>query len=106
MKHWSKLPEMQKKAKYQLYFIEETARNIILIAEEPIYINKYTTPLGEDVEVYFYLAEDLGEYQGEIKEEDREISKWFDIKDVRDILSYDDLIEMWDEVLPTIETQI
>ncbi|MBR6252776.1 MAG: NUDIX domain-containing protein [Clostridia bacterium] len=86
--------------------IEETARDIKLIMEEPIYINKYTTPQGEDVEVYFYLAEDLGEYQGEIKEEDKEISEWFDIKDVRNILSYDDLIEMWDEVLPIIETQI
>ena len=52
--------------------IEETGRDVKLLNEEPIHINKYVTSSGEEVEAFFYLAEDLGEYQGEIKEEDRE----------------------------------
>ena len=86
--------------------IEETNRDIKLILEEPIFVNKYTTSSGEDVEAIFYLAEDLGPYMGEIDEKDREICEWYKIEDVRDILTYDDLKEMWDEVKTIIETQI
>ena len=86
--------------------IEETGRDVKLLNEEPIHINKYVTSSGEEVEAFFYLAEDLGEYQGEIKEEDREICKWFDIDEVRDILTYEDLVDMWDKVKPIIETQM
>ena len=86
--------------------IEETARDVKLVLDDPIYINKYITSKGEDVEVYFYLAEDMGEYKGEIKEEDREKCEWYDIDEVSNILSYDDLLEMWNEVKPIIETQI
>ena len=86
--------------------IEETGRDVRLLKEDPIFVNKYVSSKGEDVEVLFYLAEDIGEYQGEIKEEDREICEWYDISEVRDKLSYDDLIEMWDEVKPMIETQM
>ena len=83
--------------------IEETMRNIELIEEEPIFINKYTTSHGEDVECYFYLAKDLGEYQGIIDDKDKEICEWYDVDDVINILSYDDIKEMWIEVLPIIK---
>lgn len=39
--------------------IEETMRDVELIKDEPIYLNKYITSSGEDVECYFYLAKDL-----------------------------------------------
>ena len=86
--------------------IEETGRDVRLITEEEIFKNSYTTSKGEDVECFFYLAEDLGEYQGEIAQEDREICEWYDISEIRQKLTYDDLIEMWDKVKPIIETQI
>ena len=78
--------------------IEETARDIELIYEEPISVEKYTTPRGEDVECYFYLAEDKGEYQGEIAEKDREICKWIKFEEVEGILSYDNPVKMWNEI--------
>ena len=86
--------------------IEETGRDVRLLLDEPIHVNKYTTSSGENVEAIFYLAEDLGEYQGEIKEEDKEICEWFNIEEIREKLSYKDLMEMWDEVKPIIETQM
>ena len=39
--------------------IEETGHDTKVYSNEPIYINRYTTSSGEQVEVYFYLAEDL-----------------------------------------------
>ena len=86
--------------------IEETYRSIELLREEPIFCNKYQTSSGEDVECYFYLAKDCGPYEGFIDEKDREICQWYELDEVRGILSYDDLIEMWDEVLPIIKEYI
>jgi len=86
--------------------IEETGRDVKLLLDEPVCVNKYVTSKGEEVEAFFYLAEDLGEYQGEIKEEDKEICEWYDILEVREKLSYKDLVDMWDEVKPIIETQM
>ncbi len=83
--------------------IEETYRNVKLLKEEPIYTNRYVTDLGEDVECYFYLTEDLGEFEGDIDEKDREICQWFEIDEVREKLTYDDLKELWDDILPTIK---
>ncbi len=77
--------------------IEETQRNVKLLSNEPICINKYKTSQDEDVECYMYLAEDLGEYKGEIAEKDKEICEWIDFDKVYDKLSYDDLKEAWNE---------
>jgi 8-oxo-dGTP diphosphatase len=78
--------------------IEETGNDVKLILEEPICINKYTTSSGEDVEVYMYLAESLGEYKGIIAEKDRELCEWVNLEDVDSLLSYDDLKGMWESV--------
>lgn len=86
--------------------IEETGHDVKLILDEPVFVNKYTTPAKEEVECYFYLAEDMGEYKGEIAEEDREICEWMPIENVRAKITYDDVIAMWDEVKPIIEKYI
>ncbi len=86
--------------------IEETGRDVRLILEEEIYRNDYTTSKGENVECYFYLAEDIGEYKGEIADKDREICEWYSISEIREKLTYEDLVEMWDKVKPIIETQM
>ena len=39
---------------------EETKRVAIILDEEPIYVETYVTPSGEDVEMYYYLAKDGG----------------------------------------------
>lgn len=78
--------------------IEETSRDVEVVRNEPIYLNVYSTPRGEDVECHFYLAVDKGPYQGEIKEEDREICKWFKLDEVEKYLSYENVIDMWNEV--------
>jgi ADP-ribose pyrophosphatase YjhB (NUDIX family) len=77
--------------------IEETARDVKLIKNDPVCINKYQTSAGEDVECYMYLAEDLGDYKGEIAEKDREQCVWIDYDKVYDTLTYQDLKEAWKE---------
>ena len=86
--------------------IEETAYDLVLLKEEPIIINKYTTSNGEDVEVYFYLANEQGPYLGKIADEDREICEWVDFDDVSDILTYGDLKEMWDEIKEIVRAEL
>lgn len=78
--------------------IEETGKNIKLLDDNPICINKYITSSGEEVEVYMYLAECLGDYDGIIAEKDREISEWYTIDEVEKKLSYDDLKALWNSV--------
>ena len=39
--------------------IEETGHDAKLYSNEPIFINSYKISAHEDVEVYFYLAEDM-----------------------------------------------
>ena len=78
--------------------IEETGKDIELLRDDIIYTQKYTTPLGEDVEVQFYLANEIGEYQGEIKEEDKEICKWIPFDEVSNILSYESNQKMWNSI--------
>ncbi len=86
--------------------IEETAYDAVLLKEEPIITNKYTTDRGEDVEVYFYLANEQGKYQGEIAEEDREICEWFDFSEVEEKLTYDDLKKMWNEIKELVRAEL
>ncbi len=85
--------------------IEETGHSIKLIKSEPIFIDKYMASNEESVEVYYYLAEDIGEYTGEIKEEDKEICEWMPFEEVESILTYEDLKEMWRAALPMIKEQ-
>jgi len=86
--------------------IEETGRSVKLLKDEVLYHNIYTTPKGEDVDAVFYLAEDLGEYDGYIAEKDKEICEWFDVDKVESVLSYGNLIEMWNSVKPVVETYL
>ena len=85
--------------------IEETACNVVLLREEPIIINRYTTSSGEDVEVQFYLANEQGPYAGKIAEEDREICKWVDYDSVEGLLTYGDLKEMWNEIKEIVKAE-
>lgn len=77
---------------------EETGRKCHLIEIDKVNILEYITPRGEDVEVYFYFAIDDGESDKIIPEELQEELIWVDSKDVKNKLTYDDLIKMWNKV--------
>ena len=77
--------------------LEETGRNCKLLEEEPIYIDKYNNKEGS-VEVYYFLAEDLGKINEEIDEE----LIWVKIDKVLDILEYESLKEIYRNVYDKI----
>ena len=77
--------------------IEETGRKCRIIMDDPIYIMKYKNKEG-NVEVYHFLAEDLGNISNNIDEE----LIWVDIDKVNNCLTYDSLKEMYNKIYDTI----
>lgn len=77
---------------------EETLRAVKLLSKDEIGIVKYTTPNGEDVELYMYVAEDIGPTEKEIAPEDREVFVWVDFDKVEKTLTFDDLKVFWRSV--------
>lgn len=85
---------------------EETLRALHLLSDKEVGILKYTTPSGEDVEVYIYLAIDDGPTSKIIAEEDKETFEWFDLNDVEKTLSFDNLKEFWKNIKGMIEEDL
>ena len=83
---------------------EETLRANHLITNEEIYTLKYTTPLEEDVECYFYLAIDDGPTNKSIAIDDIEVLEWVNPHDVENKLSYEDLKTFWNSSKNTVLT--
>lgn len=81
---------------------EETMRANHLISNKEIYIDKYVTPSGEDVENYMYIAIDDGPTQKDIRLEDREIVEWYNFEDVEGKLSYESLRKLWNFAKDTV----
>ena len=82
--------------------IRETAeevKRIARIVSKP-YISRYTTPSGENVENYMYIAIDDGKSDNDST--DTHEFKWIKIDEVLDILTYDSLKRDFKEVLPEI----
>ena len=77
---------------------EETGRKSHLYKNEPYYKLEYTTPSGEEVENYMFIAIDDGQTEKEIPEELQEKLVWVEIEKVEKSLSYQDLVEMWNEL--------
>lgn len=79
--------------------LEETGRNIKLLKEEPVYVMKYSSKKEKDVELYFFLAEDLGEIRKDIDEE----LIWVKYEEVNSYLTHDELkkcfIEIYDKYI-------
>ena len=86
--------------------IRETAEEIKRIAKivSKPYISRYTTPSGEEVECYMYIASDEGKSDNDSS--DTHEFKWVPIDKVLDILSYDSLKKDYLEVLPEIKRLI
>ena len=77
---------------------EETLRKNHLMNDEVIGVTKYGSSKEPDVEVYYYLAIDDGETEKDIPLKDREELVWKDVYDVNDLLTYDNLKELWGNV--------
>ncbi len=75
---------------------EETKRDCKILSEEPIFIENYETPSGEDVEMYYFLAEDVGESDNDST--DTHPHYWIPFDEVYDILTYDSLKNVWENV--------
>ncbi len=77
---------------------EETLRKNHLIDNKEIGIIKYSSPEEKDVEVYYYLAIDDGKTSRDIPLKDREVLVWKNTDEVNNILTYDNLKEIWANV--------
>lgn len=77
---------------------EETLRANHLLSDKEIKILKYTTPSGESVECYMYIAIDDGPTTKVISDIDKEIYRWFNFDEVNSNIVYDDLRELWFEI--------
>ena len=71
---------------------EETKRSCVLLVSEP-YLISYSTSIGEEAIVYYYLAKDVGKSDND--SEDTHPVVWVSSEEVYNMLSYDDLKEMW-----------
>ncbi len=75
---------------------EETGRKCHIISNE-FYIIKYNNFEGE-INSYMYLAIDDGKTDKYIKDEDKEILAWTNYSDIPSRLTYENLIDFWDEI--------
>lgn len=78
--------------------IEETGHECHLIKEKEIAKIHYSNPSGEDVENYFFIAMDDGISKKNINENDREETIWKDFSEIENTLSYENLIELWNNI--------
>ena len=72
---------------------EETKRKVKLISSEPIYIENYTTPKGEECECHYYLGKDDG--KSDNNSTDTHDIIWTNFNDVEMTLSYESLRKLW-----------
>ena len=77
---------------------EETLRKNRFLSDEIIDIIKYNSNEESDVEIYYYLAVDEGKTTKNIPKKDREELIWKDVDEVYDLLTYENLKEMWKKV--------
>lgn len=81
---------------------EETLRANHLLINKEICIIKYTTPTGEDVENYIYIAIDDGPTSKNIPLRDRENFEWVKYEDVDNKLKFDNLKDFWNTIKEAI----
>ena len=75
---------------------EETKRDCEILEKDPIYIEEYVTPDGEDVILYYYLSKDIG--KSDNPSEDTHKTFFIPYDEVYDKLSYPSLKKVWNLV--------
>jgi len=77
---------------------EETLRKNHLINNKVVAIDRYSSEKEKNVETYYYLAIDDGETSKDIPQKDREELVWKNLEEVSDLLTYNNLKEMWTNI--------
>lgn len=80
---------------------EETKRDAIIIEDFEPFIEKYTTPRGENCACYMYIAIDNGPSNN--NSEDTHDVYWTPFENVEEILSYENLKNTWRAVKDNIK---
>lgn len=80
---------------------EETKRDCEILIPEPIYIENYITPGGEDVIMYYFLAKDIGPSTN--TSEDTHPTFWFPVDEVLNKLPYSGLQTVWGSVIDQVK---
>jgi 8-oxo-dGTP diphosphatase len=75
---------------------EETKFDCEILEEEPVYIETYITPSGEDVEMYYFISKYIGSSNN--NSDDTHPTLWIPYEDVYETLSYDSLKKVWNIV--------
>ena len=75
---------------------EETKREVIILINDPIYIEQYTNSYNIDCECYYYLAKDNGKSDNTSLEVHDLI--WVDFDKVFDTLSHESLKKLWNSI--------
>lgn len=78
--------------------VEETGHECHLIKEKEIAKINYSNPSGENVENNFFVAMDDGVSKKYINEDDKEETIWKDFSEIENTLSYENLIELWNNI--------
>lgn len=80
---------------------EETKREALILIDEPIYVEEYVTPRGEDCKLYYFLAKDNG--PSDNASADTHPTHWIKFDEVNDKLTYDSLKVVWNSVKEMIK---
>ena len=83
---------------------EETKRKVKLVSNDPIYIEYYKTPSGEECECHYYLGLDDG--VSDNTSEDTHDVIWTNYRDVRATLTYKSLEELWIKIEDKVKEYI
>ena len=75
---------------------EETKFDCKILENEPIYIENYVTPSGEDVEMYYFISQYIGLSDNDST--DTHQTFWIPYNEVYEKLSYDSLKIVWNNV--------
>lgn len=85
--------------------VEETGHDVKIVGDE-LCLVKYETPDGESVENHMFLGLDMGLTNKFVDEKDKEKTEWFEIDEIEEKLSYQNLKDVWKEIKPKVEKVI
>ena len=83
---------------------EETKRDVVLLEDNHIYIEYYETPRGESVEMYYYLAKDIGPSSNTSL--DTHPTYWIPFHEVYYKLTYPSLKKVWLNIKDKVEIHL
>lgn len=81
--------------------VEETKRIAEIIEDIEPYVQRYTSPAGEECELHLYVAIDKG--ASDNTSLDTHDVHWIPIEEVEEKLTYEELKEVWREMKEKVE---